>query len=184
MIDRFSEKMNKARKLIMVKFLSRFQRHRRERRFIITLLLMLMTIAALAIPAGMTLLGKRSAADATPSYLSQPYTLKNVVTGGGGGFVPDIIFNPKQKDLIYARTDVGGAYRWNPSTSTWTQLLNWISPDNWNEFGIESIATDPVDPNRLYIAAGTYSNSWVNQNGVILRSTDRGNTFQTTQMPF
>src|SRR5689334_16878705 len=56
---------------------------------------------------------------------SQAYSWKNVVTGGGGGFVVDIIFNQKQKDLIYARTDVGGAYRWNPSTSTWTQLLGW-----------------------------------------------------------
>jgi photosystem II stability/assembly factor-like uncharacterized protein len=185
MADRFSEKMNKARGRTMLKILPWFQQHRRRWPIVITLLLMLMIIAALAIPTGMTLFGKWSAADAAgPSYLSQPYTLKNVVTGGGGGFVPNIIFNPKQKDLIYARTDVGGAYRWNPATSTWTQLLNWISPDNWNEFGVESLATDPVDPNRLYIAAGTYSNSWTNQNGVILRSTDQGKTFQSTQMPF
>jgi photosystem II stability/assembly factor-like uncharacterized protein len=140
-------------------------------------------IIALAIPTSISLLGRLLAVYAA-APASQPYNLQNVVTGAGGGFVPDIIFNQKQKDLIYARTDVGGAYRWNPSTSTWTQLLNWISPDNWNEYGVESIATDPVDPNRLYIAAGTYSNSWVSQNGAILRSTDQGKTFQTTQMPF
>ncbi len=109
---------------------------------------------------------------------------KSVRTGGGGGFIVNIIFNPKQKDLIYAQTDMGGAYRWNPSTSTWTQLLNWVSTDNWNWTGVESIATDPVNPNNLYIAAGTYTNSWAPTNGAILRSTDQGNTFQITQMPF
>ena len=115
---------------------------------------------------------------------SQPYTFKSVRTGGGGGFIVDVLFNPKQKDLIYAKTDMGGAYRWEPTTSTWTQLLNWVSADNWNMTGVESIATDPVNPNNLYIAAGTYTNSWTSQNGSILRSTDKGNTFQITQMPF
>lgn len=115
---------------------------------------------------------------------SQTYSWKHVVTGGGGGFVVDVIFNQKQKDLIYARTDIGGAYRWNPSTSTWTQLLDWVGPDQANMTGVESLATDPVNPNRLYIAAGTYTNSWTSMNGVILRSTNRGQTFQQTMMPF
>lgn len=115
---------------------------------------------------------------------TQAYNWQNVVTGGGGGFVVDVVFNQKQKDLIYARTDIGGAYRWNPSTSTWTQLLDWVSPDQWNMTGVESLATDPVNPNRLYIAAGTYTNSWTSMNGTILRSTDQGKTFQQTPMPF
>jgi xyloglucan-specific exo-beta-1,4-glucanase len=115
---------------------------------------------------------------------SQAYNWNTVVTGGGGGYISDIIFNPSQKDLIYARTDMGGAYRWNPNTSTWTQLLNGLTPDNWNWTGTDGLATDPVNPARLYIAAGTYTNSWTSQNGAILRSTDYGNTFQVTQMPF
>ena len=32
---------------------------------------------------------------------------------GGGGFVSAIITSKTEKNLIYARTDVGGAYRWN-----------------------------------------------------------------------
>lgn len=115
---------------------------------------------------------------------SQTYTFHNVVTGGGGGFVVDVIFNQKQKDLIYAKTDIGGVYRWNPSSSTWTQLLSWVGTDQWNMTGGEAVATDAVDPNRLYIAGGTYTNSYAPTNGVILRSTDQGNTFQITQMPF
>jgi photosystem II stability/assembly factor-like uncharacterized protein len=113
-----------------------------------------------------------------------PYLFKSVRTGAGGGFIVDIIFHPKQKDLIYGKTDMGGVYRWNPSDSTWIQLLNWAGPDNWDITGTESVAIDPSDPTRLYIAGGTYTNSWDPSNGAILRSTDQGNTFQITQMPF
>ena len=41
---------------------------------------------------------------------SQTYTWKNVKIGGGGGFVPNIVFNPNEKGLAYARTDIGAAY--------------------------------------------------------------------------
>ena len=114
----------------------------------------LLTLFAILLPT-ITLAGARSSRAAGAALAAtQSYTWQNVVTGGGGGFVVDVIFNPKQKDLIYARTDIGGAYRWNPSTGTWTQLMAWVTPDNWNMAGVESIATDPVQPNRLYIAAG------------------------------
>lgn len=102
----------------------------------------------------------------------------------GGGLIPGITFNTKEKDLIYARTDMGGAYRWDPATKTWIQLLEWLNKDDWNLSGVESMATDPVDPNRVYIAAGTYSNEWVTTNGYILRSKDRGQTWEKTEMPF
>ncbi len=115
---------------------------------------------------------------------TQAYTWKNVMTGGGGGYVPGIVFNTKEKDLIYARTDIGGAYRWDPTTDSWIQLLSWVGFDDWNWTGVESIATDPVDPKRLYLAVGTYTNDWASTNGAILRSTDRGNTFQRTDLPF
>lgn len=121
--------------------------------------------------------------DGTP-IATGPYLFKSVRTGGGGGFIVDILFNPKQKDLIYAKTDMGGVYRWNPAKNTWIQLLNWVGPDDWNMTGAESVATDPSDPTRLYIAGGTYTNGWASSNGVILRSTDQGKTFQVTQMPF
>ncbi len=151
----------------------------KRRRWLLVILTLALMLTAL-LPALVVPLHPVSAA----ALATQPYTWQNAVTGGGGGFVPDIIFNQKQKDLIYARTDIGGAYRWNPATSTWTQLLNWVTPANWNDLGVESLATDPVDPNRLYIAAGLYTNAWTSQNGVLLRSDDQGNTFQTTQMPF
>ena len=115
---------------------------------------------------------------------SQSYTWNNAVTSGGGGFIPGIVFNPSQKNLMYVRTDIGGAYRWDPVNLRWMPLMDWVGFDDWNTLGVESIATDPVDPTRFYVAAGTYTNSFTTSNGAILRSTDQGNTFQRTNLPF
>src|SRR5262245_24881151 len=111
------------------------------------------------------------------------YTWRNVVINGGG-FVPGIVFNTSEPNLVYARTDIGGAYRWNPDNETWIPLLDWVGFDEWNLTGVDSLATDARDPNRVYLAAGTYTNEWTSMNGAILRSTDRGNTWQRTDLPF
>lgn len=113
---------------------------------------------------------------------SQRYKWDNV-TIVGGGFVSGILFHPGQKDLAYARTDIGGAYRWDPRRRRWTPLLDWIQRPDWNLYGIESIGLDPSDPKRLYLACGTYM-SPVAGNGAILRSTDQGRSFARTDMPF
>ena len=112
------------------------------------------------------------------------YTWSNVYTGGGGGYIPNIIFNPSQQNLIYARTDIGGAYKWNPTTTRWIPLMDWVTWANWNELGVESLATDPVNPNNLYIMAGLYTNSFTTQNGTLLISNNQGNTFTQVSMPF
>ncbi|MGA5193542.1 RICIN domain-containing protein [Streptomyces exfoliatus] len=111
-----------------------------------------------------------------------PYTWKNAQVVGGG-YVTGLVFNPRAKGLLYARTDMGGAYRWDVAAEQWIPLTDWVGEKDWNLLGIDSIATDPVDPDRLYLAAGTYTNSWAG-NGALLRSTDRGRTFQRTDLPF
>lgn len=115
---------------------------------------------------------------------SAPYKWDNVKIGGGGGFVCGIIYNPSEEGLVYARTDMGGAYIRNKQTLEWEPITDWVSPDEWNLLGCESIATDPVDTNRVYIAAGTYTNSWTTMNGYILRSEDYGKTWERTELPF
>lgn len=53
-----------------------------------------------------------------------------------------------------------------------------------NQWGIDALATDPIDTNRVYLAAGLYTISWDPKPGSILRSSDKGNTWQTTTLPF
>ena len=93
-----------------------------------------------------------SAAPFVHAVSSQAYTWKNVKIGGGGGFIPGIVFNPSQKGLAYARTDIGGAYKLN-SDDTWTPLLDFADDVRWNYWGVDAIATDPVDPTRLYLVS-------------------------------
>src|ERR1700730_16193598 len=66
----------------------------------------------------------------------------------------------------------------------WIPLLDWVGFDDWTLPGVESIASDPVDPDRVYLAVGTYTNEFTTQNGAILRSADRGRTWQRSNLPF
>ncbi|MEU3470709.1 RICIN domain-containing protein [Streptomyces sp. NPDC006687] len=122
----------------------------------------------------------KAAGGQTPG--SGPYTWRNAQVVGGG-YVTGLVFNPREKGLLYARTDMGGAYRWDIGAEQWIPLTDWLGEKDWNLLGIDALATDPVDPGRLYLAAGTYTNNWAG-NGAILRSTDRGRTFQRTELPF
>src|SRR5258706_12834978 len=54
---------------------------------------------------------------------ADPYAFKNVQIEGGG-FVPGIIFNQWQANLVYARTDIGGAYHLDPTTNRLVALLD------------------------------------------------------------
>ncbi|MEU7297235.1 cellulose binding domain-containing protein [Streptomyces exfoliatus] len=123
------------------------------------------------------------AAPATAPAAAPAYTWKNVRVDGGG-FVPGIVFNRSEKNLAYARTDIGGAYRWNQATSTWTPLMDHIGWDDWGHTGVVGLATDAVDPDRVYAAVGTYTNDWDPGNGAVLRSADRGATWQRADLPF
>ncbi|KAJ1559958.1 hypothetical protein HK096_010531, partial [Nowakowskiella sp. JEL0078] len=78
------------------------------------------------------------------------YSWQNVEIGGGG-FVPGITFSPLKKDLIYARMDIGGCYRWNPATNRWVQLLNWVSAADWDLTGVDSMIPDPVNVYELFL---------------------------------
>ncbi|RFU28668.1 hypothetical protein B7463_g7686, partial [Scytalidium lignicola] len=114
---------------------------------------------------------------------AQAFTWKNVRIGGGGGFVPGIVFNPSEKGVAYARTDIGGAYKLN-SDDTWTPLTDFANNTSWHDWGIDALVTDPVDTNRLYVAVGMYTNEWDPNPGSILRSTDRGTTWTESVLPF
>lgn len=112
------------------------------------------------------------------------FTWQNVKIGGGGGFVPGIVFHPKTQGVAYARTDIGGLYRLNADDS-WTAVTDSIATDSgWDKWGIDAVALDPSDPNKVYAAVGMYTNSWDPNNGAIVRSSDKGATWSSTTLSF
>ncbi|MEV8316614.1 xyloglucanase [Streptomyces sp. NPDC059900] len=124
-----------------------------------------------------------SGADDAREKTRAAYTWKNVRIDGGG-FVPGIVFNRTEKNLAYARTDIGGAYRWQEKSRSWTPLLDSVGWDDWGHTGVVSIASDTVEPDKVYAAVGTYTNDWDPQKGAVLRSADRGRTWKKTGLPF
>lgn len=105
---------------------------------------------------------------------SSAYNWNNVAIGGSG-FVSGIIASKTQRGLIYLRTDVGGAYRWDKSRSRWIPLTDWLSDGETGLLGVESIAIDPATPSKVYLLTGiSYHNGG---NTAILKSSDYGQTF-------
>ena len=77
-------------------------------------------------PSAVRLLLQLAAAAGAPAAVGAAAAAwKNVNIGGGGGFVPGIVFHPTAKGVAYARTDIGGLYRLNDDDS-WTPLTDSI----------------------------------------------------------
>lgn len=110
---------------------------------------------------------------------AEAYTWGNV-RFDGGGFVSAIVTSRIQKDLAYARTDVGGAYRWDAANQRWIPLMDWVAENVLGMMGTEALALDPQDPAKVYILGGT--EYFTNGRTWILRSSDYGATFDTTEV--
>lgn len=119
----------------------------------------------------------------TYAQTSTPSYAWNNVEIVAGGYVDGIVAHPAQQGLFYARTDIGGAYRYNAATATWTPLNDWTSPSNNQWMGIESLAIDPNNPKMLYLVAGLYTQQG-NGNGAVLVSSDQGATFTPHPLSF
>ena len=124
--------------------------------------------------------GAATGAFTATAQVTVPNRWKNVQMLGGG-FVSGIVYSPAQQDLLYARTDVGGAYRWDAPAQTWIPLTVHLSRFEQDYTGVVSLAADPSDPNRVYLATGLYTQSWAGT-GAILASADKGNTWTTTKL--
>lgn len=101
---------------------------------------------------------------------------------GGGGYVDGFVWHPKEKGLLYTRTDVGGAYRYEPATRSWTPLLDHLGRDEADLMGVMAIALDPTDPEKVHLACGEYVAEWA-QPAAVLTSTDRGRSWRKTTLP-
>ena len=110
-------------------------------------------------------------------------TTWNSVKFGGGGYVTGLIFHPTSPHVLYARTDIGGAYRWNQQTSSWTPITDGLGfgAAESRFHGVESIAVDPTNDDLVYMATGMYT---FEGNGRLYISSDRGDTWTHVDLPF
>jgi len=115
-----------------------------------------------------------SAAHAQPAV--SPYDWKSVPFGGGG-FIDGFVFHPREPGLLYARTDIGGAYRFDPASQRWLPLLDHLAKADADLMGVLSLAVDPNAPERLYLACGLYLGTWA-RDAALLASDDRGATWR------
>lgn len=99
---------------------------------------------------------------------------------GGGGFVTGIVIHPQAADVMYARTDVGGLYRWDNENQSWNQLLSMESVGEKVSLSVESVAIDPNNSNIVYAATGAFTRTGKGEKvpGNILKSIDKGNSWQ------
>jgi xyloglucan-specific exo-beta-1,4-glucanase len=101
---------------------------------------------------------------------------------GGGGYVTGLIFHPTTKDLLYARTDVGGAYRWDPANSSWIALNDGMTAAEGFHHGVESLALDPNNDQFVYIVTGISASA--DATARLYTSNNRGNSWTYVNLPF
>ena len=104
------------------------------------------------------------------------YTYKNCPIPGGG-FVTGFVFHPKQKNILYARTDIGGTYRYDFENKYWQSLIDHVTAKDLSECYPLSIALRESKPNDLYIACGN------GKEGKLCVSHDRGESFKYYDIP-
>lgn len=103
----------------------------------------------------------------------------------GGGYTSGIYYNPSEEGLIYARTDIGGAYRMDKESGEWVPLCDQYNESEYALYGIDGLVTDSIEPNKLYLLAGMYSRGELEmRNAYVLRSDDYGATFEMTELEF
>lgn len=90
----------------------------------------------------------------------------------GGGFVSGIVTG---KDVMYARTDVGGAYKYNYDTNRWEQLFGFLTDAERGLLSVDAMCIDPNDDNTVYFLCGCAYFS--DARTVIMRTKDGGKTF-------
>jgi xyloglucan-specific exo-beta-1,4-glucanase len=93
----------------------------------------------------------------------------------GGGFVTGLVV---QGGSMYARTDVGGAYRFDKDDQRWEQMLTAsavTSDRRSSDYQVEALGAAPSDPATVYMLVGATKEDSVGAR--LLRSYDAGRSW-------
>lgn len=91
---------------------------------------------------------------------------------GGGGFVSGIVTG---KNVMYARTDVGGAYKYNFDTQKWEQLMSFITEQDKGYLSVDAMCVDPTDDDTVYMLCGC--GYFSDARTAVFKTTDGGKTW-------
>lgn len=97
----------------------------------------------------------------------------------GGGYVTGFLYSQSVPGLLYARTDIGGVYRFSTKEQRWESLIDHVTMEQLDETYPAAIALDENRPGRLYIACGTDGR----EEGVLAVSDDYGDSFCYRRIP-
>ncbi len=101
----------------------------------------------------------------------------------GGGFVTGFVFHPRERGLMYARTDIGGIYRFDFQNRRWIFCGEWLTEFTHHLSQPLALALDPHRPERLFAMCG---NCWREGMGSasLLVSEDYGRSFREKKVTF
>lgn len=107
-----------------------------------------------------------------------PYQYHNLPIPGGG-YVTGFLFHPKKEGILYARTDIGGTYRYDYQEKKWKSLISHVTMEDLSETYPIALALDAHKPNLLYIACGVHEEG----KGILAVSEDYGESFHYERIP-
>ncbi|WP_127491457.1 S-layer homology domain-containing protein [Paenibacillus glycanilyticus] len=133
--------------------------------------------AAVLLMQGIGFVGTPSVQASPAAETEQPWDW-NSVNLQGMGWVTGLVAQKTAPYLMYAKTDVGGAYRYVRDEDRWEPLSDWLSLANRHGYSVESIAIDPGAADDVYMAVNGASG----EGGEIYVSHNRGETWVATGM--
>ena len=95
----------------------------------------------------------------------------------GGGYVTGYTFHPKKENILYARTDIGGIYKFDFQKKVWLSLSDHVKAINSAEVLPLALAVDENNPNMLFAACGN------TRENVLAVSDNFGKSFQLYPIP-
>lgn len=96
----------------------------------------------------------------------------------GMGRVNTIAFNGSDTSILYIGSPSGGVWKSTDGGASWQP-----KGDDFPNMGVSDIVINPVDTDILYLATGDYD-GMQNLSVGVLKSTDAGNTWNTTGLSF
>ena len=107
-----------------------------------------------------------------------PYQYKNAPIPGGG-YVTGFLFSKKHPDVLFCRTDIGGAYRYEAKDDCWRSLMDHVTMERLDESYPIALAVDEERPGKLYMVCGMHQKPF----GLLAVSEDYGESFTYREMP-